>query len=1147
MRNILLTILLVLNVLVVQGQNQDPIKMNMIPPSPDVASLGKYGDVPTNNYTGTPNISIPVYEINTGDFSLPVSLSYHASGVKVEDIASSVGLGWSLNAGGVITRAVRGLPDESPNGLFNPATLKVSEILNLPNTSPELKREQAYRSIAQGSLDAEPDIFYYNFGSYSGKFYYNKETQEFVLLPRQPILISFDVNNNNWKVISENGTEYYFENKEINTSSSSCNGSAGPSTSVITGWLLTKIITPIKRQEILLNYTYSSYSTVNISSHTLYTPAFGCSLPACVNPAGQICNSTNNYSGFRLNEITYNEGKIKFLFQTDRCDLVGDKRLDMIEIYNNYEINPFRKFQFDYTYFNSDLFQFYSCGNFNLAYNTRLKLKSITEIGKDELRKPPHEFLYNETIQLPSRLSNGQDHWGYYNGKNNNQNLVPPFINDNGLYLPGADRKVNTYYTQTGILTQIIHPTGGNTTFEYENHSVANYVPYSDSENLQKKSVYLDVTDNCTESNTYCKEFIIDDKRRTGVYVSIVVDGILNCDFCPNGVPNALTCAVLNIQGIDVNDGLSITCNVNNIYLPNGRYLLKADFRGNTSFENYQDFVINVKWDEFLYPQGQGVEAFVGGLRVKKITDFDSFGTRKIKNFDYINDATGKSSGNLVTNIPVYEYLMSCINPAGEQPSCNYYVRTSYSNVILGITQGSHIGYSQVSLYYDELGNNGKSIFYYSNPGTYPDSAYASSFPFAPAISFDFKRGLLIKQEDYKKSMGTYKLVKKVENEYNFANNIYDTESVPPLQAQENLFYNETLAIKAGFNSTWTNGTIPYASHITYKVISEWVKLLKTTEKNYDSDNSNYIEKITEYKYDNLAHMQLTQAETVGIQGQKLINKIKYPQDYNYTTIPSLNALVSKHIIAAPIEEQTWIEKSGTQSLLSGKITEYDPIALKPSSIYLLETDTPLSNLNNESQSNGRYNHLLSDTQKYKKRASFSYNSQANLKEQKLENDVPVSYIWGYNNQYPIAQVVNAASNQIFYTGFEEMTGSTQAKTGKRAWAGVYTVALPSPGTYTLTYWEKAGTSAWILKSQTISADTAIGASGSLIDEVRLHPAEAMMTTYTYEPLIGMTSQTDPNNQSIYYEYDSFGRLSVIKDFEGNILKTYEYQYKTKD
>ncbi len=61
-------------------------------PSPNAASLGVYANYPVGNFTGVPEINIPLYEINEGGYKLPISLSYNASGIKVDDVASWVGL-----------------------------------------------------------------------------------------------------------------------------------------------------------------------------------------------------------------------------------------------------------------------------------------------------------------------------------------------------------------------------------------------------------------------------------------------------------------------------------------------------------------------------------------------------------------------------------------------------------------------------------------------------------------------------------------------------------------------------------------------------------------------------------------------------------------------------------------------------------------------------------------------------------------------------------------------------------------------------------------------------------------------------------------------------------------------------------------------
>ena len=111
-RSSFLTLFLIA-IIFVQAKAQDlPSSLNVIPPSPSVMAMNKFVDIPVSHYTGTPNISVPIYELKMNQLSLPIGLSYHASGLRVEEQASWVGAGWALNAGGNINRTVRGLPDE---------------------------------------------------------------------------------------------------------------------------------------------------------------------------------------------------------------------------------------------------------------------------------------------------------------------------------------------------------------------------------------------------------------------------------------------------------------------------------------------------------------------------------------------------------------------------------------------------------------------------------------------------------------------------------------------------------------------------------------------------------------------------------------------------------------------------------------------------------------------------------------------------------------------------------------------------------------------------------------------------------------------------------------------------------------------------
>lgn len=80
--------------------------------SPQAAEMGKYGTYPVNKATGIPEVSIPIYTIKSGLLEFPITLSYHMGGIQVQEIPSWVGLGWSLNANGIINRTIRGIADE---------------------------------------------------------------------------------------------------------------------------------------------------------------------------------------------------------------------------------------------------------------------------------------------------------------------------------------------------------------------------------------------------------------------------------------------------------------------------------------------------------------------------------------------------------------------------------------------------------------------------------------------------------------------------------------------------------------------------------------------------------------------------------------------------------------------------------------------------------------------------------------------------------------------------------------------------------------------------------------------------------------------------------------------------------------------------
>lgn len=197
-----------------------------IPPPPTAAQLGRYGECPVSLYTGRPEINIPLYTIELGNYILPVSLNYNASGIKVTDVASWVGLGWSLNAGGLITRTIRGVRDEI---VYNGYTSEAGQILyhqlldGCQYSDPDYTELISLMNISEGVMDGQPDEYYYNFGNYSGTFIFDKDKTIRKIPNNKQMLISCERvgENHNGKsdsikkftIITEDGVQYIFGNE----------------------------------------------------------------------------------------------------------------------------------------------------------------------------------------------------------------------------------------------------------------------------------------------------------------------------------------------------------------------------------------------------------------------------------------------------------------------------------------------------------------------------------------------------------------------------------------------------------------------------------------------------------------------------------------------------------------------------------------------------------------------------------------------------------------------------------------------------------------------------------------------------------------------------------------------------------------------
>ena len=214
--------------------------------SPQAADLKKYGEYPIDYSTGVPNISIPLYEIVVGDFTLPITMAYHASGIKVQEIASPVGLGWTLLAGGCITRQIKGRIDAGRPGLIGE-----EEIQARINNGYSSNSGWYYTSIGKGE-DTESDRYTYNFNGKSGVFRYAVNDMSIKTIPYTPMRI--EEYGNGFKITDTDGIKYYFLTEEKNRGDYTYGGNYETM-----AWYLTKIELSDRNDSIVFNYAQDRY------------------------------------------------------------------------------------------------------------------------------------------------------------------------------------------------------------------------------------------------------------------------------------------------------------------------------------------------------------------------------------------------------------------------------------------------------------------------------------------------------------------------------------------------------------------------------------------------------------------------------------------------------------------------------------------------------------------------------------------------------------------------------------------------------------------------------------------------------------------------------------------------------------------------
>ena len=161
-------------------------------PSPEAANLGAYGSVPVSLFTGIPDISVPVHDMRVGSMTFPVSLRYHLASVKPNRYPGIVGLGWSLQCGGCVTRTVRGVPDEKMTGTHeNGFYGHRSQMAGITPARLDSLTKNCSNADGPEWFELSADEFSFNFFGHSGNFYLNPEGG-WTVVSDEDIKVEFD-------------------------------------------------------------------------------------------------------------------------------------------------------------------------------------------------------------------------------------------------------------------------------------------------------------------------------------------------------------------------------------------------------------------------------------------------------------------------------------------------------------------------------------------------------------------------------------------------------------------------------------------------------------------------------------------------------------------------------------------------------------------------------------------------------------------------------------------------------------------------------------------------------------------------------------------------------------------------------------------